>query len=187
VPRLVTCFLAAGLCLSAFGSQVFGQLPAQRGRPGTGQRPTSPPAGRAVAEEPSHAAAGTLRSRSGGNGKAYAAIADASYMIGVRGYGDGDGIVVTSTLQRRDYNQGGRTRSPAMEILVDFQGNGRLVKIRLESGDKITGIDGFQVTNLQELIVAVNSAGDPHRLEIAFIDWRSGNEYVGTINAMRVR
>jgi S1-C subfamily serine protease len=62
-----------------------------------------------------------------------------------------------------------------------------MVKIRLEPGDKITGIDGYQVTNLQELIVAVNSAGDPHRLDIAFIDWRSGNEYVGTINAMRVK
>jgi len=175
------------ILLGATGS-LQAQLPAQRGTPGAGNRPTEAPSGKRVQVEPDKAKANlTPKAGSGRTAKAGVVIGQTNYMIGVRGYASDDGLVVLSTLQRRDLDRGNRMRCPVKEIQVDFRGNGRLINMYLEPGDVITSIDGFDVKNLDQLIVAVNSASNPHDMQISFIDWRTGNEYTGTIDAMRIR
>lgn len=167
------------------------QLPAQKGVAGKGKRPTSPPAGKVEAAEPGKTPETKLKrvQESGDQPKTKecAAIADINYMVGVRGYARADGFVVLSTARLRDLNQRSKVRCAAEEIEVDFQGNGRTVKLKLEGGDKITAIDGYEVKTPEELSVALNTASDPHAVDITFIDWRSGNEYTGRLNAMKVK
>lgn len=183
--------IAVTLLVLALSSQAQAQLPAQRGTPGSGNRPTTAPSGKKIQGEPEKASA-KLTPKAGSNKPARAAavvVPQQNFMVGINGYPspDNDGIVLLSTLQRRDLDRGNKVRCPVKEIQVDFRGNGKLINMYLEPGDKITSIDGFEVKNMEQLMVAVNSATNPHDMEITFIDWKTGNEYTGTIDAMRVR
>lgn len=163
------------------------QLPAQKGEAGKGKRPTAPPTGQSEAAEPSKTPEMTLKRLHGGDPKSCAVIVDIKYMVGVRGYAGTDGFVVLSTVKLRDLNQRGKVRCAAEEIEADFQGSGRTVKLKLEGGDKITAIDGYGVKTPEELSVALNTASDPHAVDITFVDWRLGNEYMERLNAMKVK
>lgn len=169
----------------ALQASAMGQLPAQKGKRGEGARPTAVPPGKQLMEEPTRTSEMKLKKVDGG-ARQYAAIAQVDYFVGVRGYPTQSGLAVMSTFRRKDYDKNGRGRCPAEEIEVDFQGNGRLIKVKLEPGDVIVAIDGIYVTTPAEVSVAVNSADNPHDLEIVFIDWRTGNEYVGKIDAMKI-
>ncbi len=174
------------IIVAAMGGNVGAQLPAQKSTKGKGDRPTTAPRGISIAPESKQVPVTSLASRNGGAPRVAAAMSRLDYAIGIRGYAAEDGVVVLATSNRRDLDRGGRNRCPAAEIEVDFRGNGRMTRVRLEPGDKITAVDGFEVNSLDELAVAVNSASDPHSIEIVFIDWRTGNEYMGWIDAMRV-
>jgi hypothetical protein len=178
--------IAVVLCI-VVSAEASAQLPAQKGTPGKGTRPTAPPQGKTVASEPEKVPATNLTPKGGGKVRAAVVVNSVDYQIGILGYPANDGIVVMSTAQRRDLDQGGRIRCPAREIEVDFQNNGKTVTVRLEGGDMITTIGGYETKTIDQLVVAINSTNTPHALDITFIDWRTGNEYMGTINAMKVK
>lgn len=176
--------IAVAVCFSAGAIQA--QLPAQKGKENKGDRPTKAPEGKSVVSEPTKVPATTLTPKGGGHsGGVVTAIAATDYMIGVQGYANDTGIVVMATVAVADQNQKGKKRCPVGEIEVDFKGNGKLVKVLLEPGDVITAVDGFSTKTLDELVVAINTASNPHAMDITWIDWRSGNEYTGTINALK--
>lgn len=177
------------VCLAAVwiatANTMTAQLPAQKGTPGTGNRPAAAPKGKTTVAEPTKTPQTQLAPKAGGKPKVVAALVSADYAIGVQGYPTDAGVVVMSTVKLADKNQRGKRRSAAEEIDVDLKGNGRTVKLKLEAGDTITSVDGSVTNTLDELVAAINSASDPHALEISFIDWRTGNECTGTINAVK--
>jgi len=112
---------------------------------------------------------------------------DPMFKIGVAGYPSPNGFVVWNTVKFSDKDKNNQARCPAQEIQVDFGGNGQFVTVKLERGDRIVSIDTWDVKTPDDVGVALNSASDPHTIEIQFVDYRSGNQYTGYINAARIK
>jgi S1-C subfamily serine protease len=179
-----TVIIASVVSLFAVSGAVA-QLPAQKGMTGKGERPTAPPSGSRVDVEPPTTAAMQMERKVGGQEPVAAIVS--KFRIGVRGYKGRQGVVVMDLVSDKDLDQSSKRRCPAAAIRVDIQGNGKVITMKLERGDVITAAGDYQVKTVDELAVAINTAADPHDMEITFIDWRTGNEYTGRINAMRIK
>jgi hypothetical protein len=164
---MMSTFAKMMVALFVFSSEALAQLPAQH------QQGTNQP------QPPSQNVPGTHE---------YADVNDQllSYKIGIYGQESLGGVVVLGTTRIFDLDKN-RHRSAAQEIMVDFLGNGKLVPVKLEQYDIIQSIDGHRVQSLSDLAVFLNSASDPRRITIGFRDHRTGQEYVGRLNAVRVR
>ena len=178
--------LLAGLLVAITLGTSLAQLPAQKGTPGKGNRPTAAPPGKKVTAEPTKATATMTKKQGNTETAAVMALTSVDYMIGITGYPSADGVVVMSTVRRHDLDAN-KIRCAAAEIPLDLQGNGKLITVTLEPGDKITHLGVYGVTTVEQIAIAINTATDPHSLDIRFIDWRTGNEYAAKIDAMRVK
>ena len=65
--------------------------------------------------------------------------------------------------------------------------SGSVINASLVKGDQITLIDGFEVKNMTELIVAINSASDPKKLEIEVLSASTGKTRTGQITAVKIK
>jgi hypothetical protein len=113
-------------------------------------------------------------------------IPEQKWKIGVVGWHDKEGCNIIQFKGLRDVETDKMVDCPLKAVRL-MTPSGTVFTASLIKGDEITLIDGFEVPTMTELIVAINSASDPKKLEIEVINSSTGKVSTGQITAVKVK